>query len=102
MVNCLASVSMEERTESQRRPYGDSYLLNVVQIPLLRGFGSVILSFYVLLYDLLVSAPFSSSRYLEFVAALGVYCLVSWLILREAYKKPRWFDLSLFFLIVDL
>ena len=93
---------MEEQSEIQRRPHGESYRLNVIQIPLLRGFGLIILCFYVLLYDLLMTPPFSWSRYLGFVAILAAYCFSSWLVLRAGYKKVRPLDLSLLFLIIDL
>lgn len=93
---------MEERSEIQRRPQGQSYRLNVIQIPLLRGFGSVILCSYVLLYDLLITPPFSWSRYLAFVAIFATYSVGSWLVLRAGYRKVKPLDLSLLFLIIDL
>src|SRR5689334_5704017 len=80
----------------------DNYRLNVSQIPLLRGFGLLILCGYVLLYDVLISPTFSWQRYLAFVAILTIYGAGSWLTLRTAYKKARPLDLSLVFLIVDL
>jgi signal transduction histidine kinase/ActR/RegA family two-component response regulator len=93
---------MDERSEKHLQPWLDSYRLNVVQIPLLRGVGSAILCFYVLLYDVLINPPFSWSRYLAFVAILATYSVGSWLILRGAYRKVRPLDLSLLFLTVDL
>ena len=93
---------MDDRSERHRQPWLDSYRLNVVQIPLLRGLGSVILSLYVLLYDVLISPPFSWSRYLFFVSILATYGVGSWLILRGGYRKVKPLDLSLLFLIVDL
>ena len=93
---------MADRTESHRKPTRENYRLNVIQIPLLRGFGCVILCLYVLLYDLLIAPSFSWSRYLAFVAIFAIYCLASWLVLRAAYKKVKAFDLSVLFLIVDL
>src|SRR6476660_9066299 len=93
---------MPDRTESHRKPTRENYRLNVIQIPLLRGFGSVILCLYVLLYDLLIAPSFSWSQYLAFVAIFAAYCLASWLVLRSAYKRVKAFDLSLLFLIADL
>src|SRR5215475_6626027 len=93
---------MDARSEKHRQPWLDSYGLNVVQISLLRGLGSAILSLYVLLYDVLVNPPFSWSRYLSFVAILTTYGVGSWLILRSGYRKIKPLDLSLLFLIVDL
>src|SRR5512145_1960145 len=80
---------------------GEKYRLAMVQIPLLRGVGSLILCVYVLLYFLLVAPPFSWSQYLGFVAILAIYCAGSWLILRAAYRRVKTLDLSLLFLIVD-
>ncbi len=93
---------MDARSEKHRQPWLDSRRLNVVQIPLLRGLGSAILSLYVLLYDVLINPPFSWSRYLGFVAILTTYGVGSWLILRSGYRKVKPLDLSLLFLIVDL
>jgi len=75
---------MEGRTYTQRRRPADNYWLNVVQIPVLRALGLAILCVYVLLYDLLIDPPFSLAGYLAFVAIFAVYCLASWLALRNA------------------
>ncbi len=91
---------MEDKVATQRRPQG--YRLNVVQIPLLRGIGSLILCLYVLLYDFLISPEFSWVRYLTFVLIFGAYCTGSWLILRFGYLKVKTLDLGLLFLITDL
>ena len=91
---------MDDRIEL-RRTTQDSYRLNVVQIPLLRGLGAVILCFYVLLYDAL-NPPFSWISYLFFVALCGTYCAGSWLILRNGYRKLNRIDLALVFLILDI
>jgi signal transduction histidine kinase/CheY-like chemotaxis protein len=91
-------VPMIERSE-QRHPKG--YRLNVIQIPRLRGFGSLILCIYVLFYDVFFSPPFSLTEYLTFVVILGSYCLGSWLVLRYGYHKTR-VDLSLVFLVTDV
>src|SRR4030095_4111471 len=78
------------------------YRLNVIQIPLLRGVGSLILCLYVLVYDLFFSPQFSLTRYFTFVLVLGFYCFGSWLVLRYAYLKTQWLDVPLVFLIGDL
>jgi signal transduction histidine kinase/ActR/RegA family two-component response regulator len=78
------------------------YRLNVIQIPLLRGVGSLILCLYVLFYDLFFSPQFSLTRYFTFVLILGFYCFGSWLVLRYAYLKTQWLDVPLVFLIGDL
>jgi signal transduction histidine kinase/AmiR/NasT family two-component response regulator len=93
---------MEDRNETQRRIAGEDYRLNVIQIPLLRGFGLAILCAYVLLYDLLIAPSFSLSRYLLFLGVFTAYCTGSWLILRKGYKKASTLDLPLMFLILDL
>ena len=93
---------MDDPRERPRTLNENSYRLSVVQIPILRGLGSIILCFYVLFYDVLINPPFSWFRYSEFVAVFAVYCVGSWLILRSAYRKVRPFDLSLAFLMIDL
>ncbi len=93
---------MEDRNETQPRIAGEDYRLNVIQIPLLRGFGLAILCAYVLLYDLLIAPPFSLLRYLLFVGIFAAYCTGSWLILRKGYKRASSFGLPLLFLILDL
>src|SRR5215471_2268146 len=93
---------MSDRTESYRKPTRQNYRLNMIQIPMLRGFGSLILCIYVLLYDLLIAPPVLWYRYFAFVAIFATYCLGSWVVLRSSYKKVRAFDLSLVFLIADL
>jgi signal transduction histidine kinase/ActR/RegA family two-component response regulator len=93
---------MDDRRETQRKPNEDSYQLNVVQIPLLRGLGAIILCFYILIYDVLINPPFSWFRYFTYVAIFATYCVGSWLVLRTAYRRVRSLDLSLTFLIADL
>src|SRR5690349_2494892 len=92
---------MADSTEIYRKPTRENYRLNAIQIPLLRGFVSLILCVYILLYDVLIG-PLSWSRYFAFVAIFAIYCITSWLVLRNAYKKVKAIDLSLLFLIVDL
>ena len=93
---------MEQKSETQRRVTGEDYRLNIVQIPLLRGFGLALLCAYVLLYDLLIAPPFSWSRYFVLVAIFAVYSTGSWLVLRKSYRKAKPLDLSLLFLVTDL
>ena len=93
---------MEEVTEIQRRRPADNYRLNVVQIPMLRALGLAILCVYVLLYDLLISPPFSLPGYLAFVATFAMYGVASWLILRKGYRKVKPVDFSLVLLVVDI
>src|SRR2546426_1954474 len=93
---------MEDRGMMQRRRHGETYRLNVVLIPMLRGTGCLILCVYVLAYDLFVAPPFSWQKFLAFVLLLGGYCLVSWLVLSQAYVRIKKRDISLFFLVTDL
>src|SRR5215471_4970911 len=93
---------MADLTETYRKPARENYRLNAIQIPLLRGLGSFILCIYILLYDVLIAPPLIWARYFAFVAIFAIYCIVSWLVLRNAYRKVKAVDLSLFFLIVDL
>jgi signal transduction histidine kinase/ActR/RegA family two-component response regulator len=91
-----------EEIETPRRHRNRNYHLNVIQIPLLRGFGTAILCLYALLYDLVIAPPLSWTRYLRFVAILAIYCAGSCLVLRTKYRKLKPLDIPLLFLIVDL
>src|SRR5438105_2952891 len=93
---------MEEQTETPHRPHNRNYHLNVIQIPLLRGLGTAILCLYALLYDLVIAPPLSWTRYLGFVAILGIYCVGSCFVLQTKYRKLKPLDIPLLFLIVDL
>ncbi|HYR88582.1 MAG TPA: ATP-binding protein [Terriglobia bacterium] len=93
---------MEDRIERRRRPHGETYRLNVVLIPILRGIGCLILCVYVLVYHLVVSPSSSWTEPLNFVLVAGAYCLASWLILRQAYARVKKSDIALFFLATDL
>src|SRR5207249_2220946 len=93
---------MEDRSETQRRDTGGDYGLNVVQIPFLRGLGVGSVCVYVLLYDVLITAPCTWARYIVFVGVFAGYCTGSWVILRKGYRKAKPLDLALLFLIVDL
>jgi two-component system sensor histidine kinase/response regulator len=79
-----------------------AYRLAVVDIPLLRIVGAVIIALSVVVnnrYFLKEPAPTP----VVFVATLTVlYCLGSWLCLRLFYERLLPFDLSLFFLTVDV
>src|SRR5436309_15437290 len=93
---------MEGRTYTQRRRPADNYWLNVVQIPVLRALGLAMLCVYVLLYDLLIAPPFSLPRYLRYVAIFAVDGVVSWLALRQGYRKRKPLDFSLVLVVADL
>jgi signal transduction histidine kinase len=80
----------------------DNYRLNASQIPLLRALGFGILGAFVLLYDLLIAPTFTPADYLWFMGMIGVYCLISWQILRHGYFRIRNFDLGLMFLLIDI
>jgi signal transduction histidine kinase/ActR/RegA family two-component response regulator len=93
---------MEDRVEKQRRTHGETYRLNVVLIPMLRGIGCLVLCVYVLCYDLLIAPPFSLQRYLTFILIIGAYWLGSWQVLRRTYARIKKLDIALFFLVADL
>lgn len=93
---------MTQRTHHSRRHIADNYRLNAFQIPLLRSVGFGILGIFVLSYDLLVASTFSMADYVWFMAAIGIYCVISWQILRYGYLRVRRFDLGLVFLLIDL
>jgi len=80
----------------------DNYRLNTSQIPLLRALGFGILGVFILLYDVLIEPTFTPAGYVWFMGMIGIYCLISWQILRYGYLRLRHFDFGLVFLLVDL
>jgi signal transduction histidine kinase/CheY-like chemotaxis protein len=93
---------MPQRAQHSRRHMADNYRLNATQIPLLRAVGFAILGILVLVYDRLVAPTDTTSGSLWFLSLIGLYCLISWQILRFGYLKIRYFDLGIVFLLVDL
>jgi len=80
----------------------DNYRLNATQIPLLRAVGFGMFGAIVLVYDLLIAPTFSTTGYLWFMTMIGIYCLISWQLLRIGYLRVRHFDFGLVFLLIDL
>ncbi len=92
-----------EPEELERRRKERAYRLAVEEIPLLRTLGAVIICIAVFLnnrYFGVEDAPQVSVWAISVIA--GVYCTISWVSLQFLYKRLLPFDLSMFYLIVDV
>ncbi len=76
--------------------------LQVVQIPLLRLIGFVLLTFGIAFHNRVFLGFVSWPDMLEFGIVAGVYCLVSWLALVLFSASVRRFDLGDLFLTLDI
>jgi PAS domain S-box-containing protein len=90
--------------EIERKRAWRIYRLNVLQIPVLRLAGFLLVGSGVLLYyfSLPEAAQWTWLSLLEVPLFLVAYALLSWLILAWYFTKIRLFDLGNFFLIVDI
>jgi len=89
----------EARLERNKRLYRH----HVIEIPLLRVFGMIMISLFVLLNNLYLAPTTNAwaNFWKLFIIYVG-YLSVSWLILFVFFKKYEKFNLGLFFLLVDL
>ena len=76
--------------------------LHAGQIPLLRAIGFAALSAILIVWDIVVADTFQLRAWLVLVAAYALYCALSWVALRLFFAKTGSFDLSFFFLNVDV
>ncbi|MEW6737139.1 MAG: hypothetical protein AB1489_37995, partial [Acidobacteriota bacterium] len=98
-LNIQLDLSEEETQRSKERKL---HRLNTIKIPLLRLLGFSLLAIYILLYNIFVIKTPDWSSYLQFLAIVYSYSLVSWLLLYSFYDKVKLFPLDLLFLIIDL
>ena len=88
--------------EIERRRNERAYRLSVREIPLLRLLGVTLICFGVFLNNRYFLRETSTSLILWFSVAALIYCALSWLCLRLWYVRAQPFDLSLFFLALDV
>src|SRR5260370_11355364 len=86
----------------ERRRRARAHRLAVDEIPLLRAVGSAFISFGVFLNNRYLLDEPSLLPGLAITCVLAGYCILSTVILRRFYEKALPYDLSLFFLIVDV
>jgi two-component system sensor histidine kinase/response regulator len=86
----------------ERRRRARAHRLAVDEIPLLRAVGSAFISFGVFLNNRYLLDEPSLTPWLAITCVLAGYCIVSTILLRSFYEKALPYDLSLFFLIVDV
>ena len=88
--------------EVEHRRTERSYRLAVVEIPVLRTVGAIIVCGGVFLNNRYFLGEKSETPFLVITTVSLIYCLVSWICLRQLYRRLLPFDLSLFFLIADV
>src|SRR4051794_34434861 len=89
-----------EEIEEKRRER--AYQLAVFEIPLLRLIGFALLSVAVLLNNRYLLGEPSNRAWAAVTALLLAYCFFSWAALALFYRRLLPFDLSLFFLAIDV
>jgi PAS domain S-box-containing protein len=85
----------------QRRVQRTTHL-NVIQMPVLRLLGFLLLSACIFIHDLYFIKSFSLVKFAYLTSSLLLYSLISWIVLYRFYLRVKVFDLGLFFLIVDV
>ncbi len=97
-----AAVTLElDPEKARKRKEAAVYRLNVIQFPVLRVFGFVLLTFFVLIQNYYLSGTFSWRETSQFQVIVFSYAGVSWIILYLFFGKTGKFDLGLFFLTTD-
>jgi signal transduction histidine kinase/CheY-like chemotaxis protein len=88
--------------EIERRRSERAYRVAVREIPLLRVLGAVIICVGVFLNNRYFLRDHSTATIVWISIVAAIYCLLSWVCLRLWYRRALPFDLSLFFLTVDV
>src|ERR1051325_10751830 len=88
--------------EIEARRAERAYRLMVVELPLIRLLGSVILSFGVFLHNRYLLGEQSLRPPLVVSIIVFAYCAISWAALAAFYRRLLPFDLGLFFLFCDI
>ncbi|HSP34268.1 MAG TPA: ATP-binding protein [Thermoanaerobaculia bacterium] len=91
-----------EPEELDRRRKERAYRFAVVEIPILRIVGAAIICVAVYLNNRYFVADVSPGAVWHIWVVAAIYCAVSWMCLRMLYARLLRFDLSLFFLTVDV
>src|SRR5262249_50778869 len=86
-----------ERKKAQR-----TYHLNVIQFPILRLLGFLLIIICILLHNVFLLRTFFWVDFSAISAPLVIYPLVSWLILYTLFERIKLFDLGIFFLVFDI
>jgi PAS domain S-box-containing protein len=88
--------------EIDRKKAQRTYHLNVIQFPILRLLGFLLIIMYILLHNVFLSKTFSWMDFSSITAFLFIYSLISWLILYIFFERVKLFDLGIFFLVFDI
>ncbi len=88
--------------EAERRKQRRLIKFHTSQVPRLRVLGMGILAALVVLHDAGLRLPPGAGTPLPLLAALGLYTLFSWLVLRHSYARVRAIDLGTLFMVLDI
>ncbi len=86
-----------ERKKAQR-----TYHLNMIQFPILRLLGFLLVIICILLHNVFSLRTFFWVDFSAIAASLVIYSLVSWLMLYTLFERIKLFDLGIFFLVFDI
>jgi PAS domain S-box-containing protein len=88
--------------EIERRKMERTIYLNVVQIPVLRLLGFLLLSICILIHDLYFTKSFSLVNFSYLTSSSLAYAFISWIILYTSYLHVKLIDLGVLFLMLDI
>src|SRR5688500_15968656 len=76
----------------EQKKWATHYRLNVVEIPVLRVLGFLLLSFAILVHNKLILESFSLQSWLAVTILMLTYAMASWLVLYLFFSRVRAFD----------
>jgi PAS domain S-box-containing protein len=79
-----------------------TYYLNVIQFPILRILGFLLIIIYILLNNVFLLKQFSWIDFSSITVFLLLYSLISWLTLYIFFERVKFFDLGICFLVFDI
>ena len=94
-------IDLEQMAVEQKKA-SRNYRLHAVEIPSLRLLGFVLVSIGVFLHNRFVLDAFILSDWIELVAVVLTYSVLSWIALYFLYPRTSSVDLSTLFLILDI
>ncbi len=96
-VGIIVDPRVAERQKTEHR-----VRLHTIDIPILRVIGMGLFSTGVPITDLLIRGEVAWGRWAGYAGVVLSYALISWLVLHLFYRRVRWIDLGLAFLVIDL
>jgi two-component system, sensor histidine kinase and response regulator len=94
-------IDLEQLAVDQKKA-SRNFRLHVVEIPMLRAIGMVLVCFGVFLHNIYLLRSFSISDWIELVVLLLSYSIISWVVLYLLWDRTTSIDLSTLFLMLDV